>query len=101
MAPTISSGSAIRPIGFRPVTAFRMSGLLQRGWLKPVLTIPGATTLARILYWAHCWAITLVAMITPALLMEYMGSISGLIPAMEAILMILPPPFSFMTLATA
>lgn len=70
MAPTISSGSATRAMGVFPMAIFRISGLFQRASLKRVFVNPGAMALTRMPYWAHCWAITLVAMMTPALLME-------------------------------
>jgi hypothetical protein len=54
------------------------------------------------LVFPHSFAMTFVAMMPPALLIEYTGrDSSGLMPATELTVMIDPPPCSLMLLATA
>lgn len=60
----------MRAMGVLIIALFRIFGLFQRASLKLVFIIFGARALVLMLYFSYCWVIILVAMITPALLME-------------------------------
>src|SRR5204863_1731392 len=91
--PAISSGCATRPIGELAKKALRIFGSSNQGFVIAVSTNPGASALIRIPRLAYSIPAAFDNPITPCFAATYaLMPGSAIIPAIDALLTIAPPP---------